>query len=634
MAAPAEKLVPVHDEPGAVQFKYTTSYVALGGGLALGGSGGGGNGAAAAAAEPLSVWEERPQAAEPAKQAPPLEDLEDFISLEEAAPVAQAGTAARGADAAAGGGVGNLLDDYVLLGILEDPAAAATKKAAAAARSQRPELLQRVPWMAALKGIRSPLLRVHQEIVEFCRYLAPSPAEAAARQAAIDRIEDVVTSIWPKACRIEDVVTSIWPKARVEVFGSFATGLYLPTSDVDAVIMGSGCSDVPQGLKALANALARRNMAKNMQVIAKAKVPIVKFEDAETGYAFDVSFDVANGPEAAENVRALMDSLPPMRPLVMVLKVFLQQRELNEVYSGGLGSYALLVMVAAFLQLHPSRVQAGSGYGYKGKRGAAEEIEGSLGVLLVDFLRLYGRALNNQEVGVSCRRGGSYFSKRQKGFFQPDRPFLYAVEDPNDPSNDLGRNSYNISRVRMAFDWAYCQLVAPSEPDVSLLQRIIRLDPVLFERSPPPYDDASPPPPPSGVGKKKRKDKERRRSEEAGGSPSAQQQQQQQQGAESGGGPRQKKKKWRHRERSMSDGDEEEGEAAAAPSGGSGGRWELDESGEDSEDERRHKKRHKHHKHSHHHSRHGKHSGGEAAQRRRQSDPGGGGGGQHTYFFD
>ena len=90
MAAPAEKLVPVHDEPGAVQFKYNTSYVALGGGLALGGGGGGGaNGAAAA--EPLSVWEERPQAAEPAKLPPPLEDLDDFISLEEAAPAAQVG---------------------------------------------------------------------------------------------------------------------------------------------------------------------------------------------------------------------------------------------------------------------------------------------------------------------------------------------------------------------------------------------------------------------------------------------------------------------------------------------------------------------------------------------------------------
>ncbi|KAI7844721.1 hypothetical protein COHA_001808 [Chlorella ohadii] len=606
MAAPAEKLVPVHDD---VQFKYSTSYVALGGGLALGGSGGGGKGGAAAA--PPSVWEERPQTAEPAKLPPPLEDLDDFISLEDAAPAAQAGAAEPAAAAgevqaaAAGGGVGNLLDDYVSLGILEDPAAAASKKAAAAARSQRPELLERVPWMAAFKGIRSPLLRLHQEVVEFCRYLAPSPAEAAARQAAIDRIEDVVTSIWPKA--------------RVQVFGSFATGLYLPTSDVDAVIMGSGCTDVPQGLKALANALARRNMAKNMQVIAKAKVPIVKFEDAETGYAFDVSFDVANGPEvrAAENVRALMDALPPMRQLVMVLKVFLQQRELNEVYSGGLGSYALLVMVAAFLQLHPSRAPAGSGRSYGGSKGklAAEELEGSLGVLLVDFFRLYGRALNNQE---------------------PERPFLYAVEDPNDPSNDLGRNSYNISRVRMAFDWAYCQLVAPSEPGASLLQRIIRLDPVLFERSPPPHDDASPPP--AASGKKKRKD--RRRSEEAGDSP-----RQQQQGEESGGGKRQKKKKRRHRERSLSDGDEEEQGGAAANqagggSGGGGGRWELAESGEDSEGEQRHSKRHKHHKHHkhHHHSKHGKQSkhggGGDAQQRRRKSDPGGGSGRQHVYFFD
>jgi hypothetical protein len=34
-----------------------------------------------------------------------------------------------------------------------------------------------------------------------------------------------------------------------------------------------------------------------LQVIAKAKVPIVKFEDADTGYSFDISFDVANGPE-------------------------------------------------------------------------------------------------------------------------------------------------------------------------------------------------------------------------------------------------------------------------------------------------------------------------------------------------
>ncbi len=67
------------------------------------------------------------------------------------------------------------------------------------------------------------------------------------------------------------------------------------------------------------------------QIIAKAKVPIIKFEDTQSGVNFDISFDAANGPEAAEYVRALMQKLPPMRPLVLILKVFLHQRELNEV---------------------------------------------------------------------------------------------------------------------------------------------------------------------------------------------------------------------------------------------------------------------------------------------------------------
>ncbi|KAL6766406.1 TRF4 [Auxenochlorella protothecoides x Auxenochlorella symbiontica] len=226
------------------------------------------------------------------------------------------------------------------------------------------------------------------EIVELARYLTPLPEEAMQRNAAIQRVRDVV------AC--------IWPEAQVKVFGSFATGLYLPTSDIDAVVLGSGCEDVPQGLKALASALHRKHLAKDIQVITKAKVPIIKFEETESCYKFDISFDVANGPEAAESVRALMDVLPPMRHLVMVLKVFLHQRDLNEVYAGGLGSYALLVLVAAFLQLHPSR-QPSRRFG-KGP-SKPEDLEQNLGILLIDFFRLYGRTLNTYDVREGDRRG-------------------------------------------------------------------------------------------------------------------------------------------------------------------------------------------------------------------------------------
>lgn len=54
--------------------------------------------------------------------------------------------------------------------------------------------------------------------------MSPSPTEHALRLQVVSRIESVVLDLWP--C------------AQVEVFGSFRTGLYLPTSDIDLVVLG------------------------------------------------------------------------------------------------------------------------------------------------------------------------------------------------------------------------------------------------------------------------------------------------------------------------------------------------------------------------------------------------------------
>ena len=66
------------------------------------------------------------------------------------------------------------------------------------------------------------------------------------------------------------------------------------------------------------------------QVVAKAKVPIIKFKEAASSFDFDISFEVADGPVAGEFVAQLMRELPPMKPLILVLKIFLQQRDFNE----------------------------------------------------------------------------------------------------------------------------------------------------------------------------------------------------------------------------------------------------------------------------------------------------------------
>lgn len=213
-------------------------------------------------------------------------------------------------------------------------------------------------------------------------------------------------------------------------------------------------------------------LANFTQVIGKARVPIIKFVEKKSGLSFDISFDVDNGPKAADYIQEAVARWPPLRPLCLILKVFLQQRELNEVYSGGIGSYALLVMLMAMLRnVRESQVSA----------------EHNLGVLLVKFFDFYGRKLNTSDVGVSCNGTGTFFLKSKKGFLNKGRPSLLAIEDPQAPENDIGKNSYNYFQVRSAFGLAFKTLTNPNiilslGPKRSILGTIIRPDPVLLER--------------------------------------------------------------------------------------------------------------------------------------------------------
>ncbi|KAG7957219.1 hypothetical protein I3843_11G163900 [Carya illinoinensis] len=313
-------------------------------------------------------------------------------------------------------------------------------------------------WFRGNYRFKSPMVQLHKEIVDFCDFLSPTLEEQAARDTAVE-------------C-VFDVIKHIWPHSKVEVFGSFKTGLYLPTSDIDVVILDSGLGNPQKGLVALSRALSQRGMAKNMQVIGKARVPIVKFVEKKSGVAFDISFDVSNGPKAAEFIKDAVSKWPPLRPLCLILKVFLQQRDLNEVYSGGISSYALLTMVMAMLQ---------------SLREFQASPEHNLGVLLVRFFYFYGCQLNTTDVGVSCKEAGTFFSKRLKGFTTNGRPFLIAIEDPQAPENDIGKNSFNYIQIRSAFAMAFSTLTNPKVimglgPNRSILGTIIRPDPVLLER--------------------------------------------------------------------------------------------------------------------------------------------------------
>lgn len=158
-----------------------------------------------------------------------------------------------------------------------------------------------------------------------------------------------------------------------------------------------------------------------------------------------------------------------MKPLALLIKYYLKQFGMNEPYTGGLGSYALIIMIISYLQLHKPR---------------AVEKQQDLGVLFLGFLKLYGQEFNYFRTGLSIRDGGYYFPKAQRNWVDWQQPWLLSAEDPCFPENDISRMSYAIMDVRGCLANAYKVLISkePSYSAPSLLCRILLQDEKMMEQ--------------------------------------------------------------------------------------------------------------------------------------------------------
>ena len=356
---------------------------------------------------------------------------------------------------------------------------------------------------------------LHAEILDFCALVSPTAAELSQRSAVV--------------ATLREIITHLWPDARLIVFGSTATGLCLPDSDIDCVVMGyPGCTwrDPSKGsdaeddddgdddddeeeeesrappsrkekqataghLRALGAELRKRGCVSYLEVITSARIPIVKMKDKGSGIPVDICFGQASGIRTARFTKQLIQKWAPLKPLVVLLKNFIYQRGMAETYRGGVGSYLLMLMVLGYLQYAnraSERARAATPLPAKRQRrerddSSDEEEEeekvppqwrslSSLGELLLGFLRFYGTTLNYVEVGISVRGAGGFFSKRKRGgWFNAERPSLLAVENPDVIDADVGRNSFEMARVRRSFTHAFEVLMVVSSAQSEEEQR-------------------------------------------------------------------------------------------------------------------------------------------------------------------
>ena len=75
---------------------------------------------------------------------------------------------------------------------------------------------------------------------------------------------------------------------------------------------------------------------------------------SSTRLTLDITSKSHLGVETVSLVKKLVLHYQELRPLVLVIKQLLNTMRLNDPYTGGLGSYALVIMVAALLQRRQS----------------------------------------------------------------------------------------------------------------------------------------------------------------------------------------------------------------------------------------------------------------------------------------
>lgn len=197
--------------------------------------------------------------------------------------------------------------------------------------------------------------------------------------------------------------------AEVHPFGSFMSGLYLPTADMDLVVTSAsfmrGGPPTYLGAKSwlykFQKFLVMQHMADpgSIEVIAHARVPLVKYVDKLTGLKVDVSFENLGGVDAVDTFVRWKQQYPAMPILVTVIKHFLLMRGLNEPVNGGIGGFTVICLVVSLLQLLP-QVQS---------RSLIPEHH--LGEMLLEFMDLYGRQFRYEVNAISVSRHIGYIRK-------------------------------------------------------------------------------------------------------------------------------------------------------------------------------------------------------------------------------
>lgn len=260
---------------------------------------------------------------------------------------------------------------------------------------------------------------------------------------------------------IKSIVKESDPSVSVHILGSYSSGLAIPTSNLNLQLSlrsfhKDPLSRGPSPGRKVSRTAGHRFLqklqpalldSKSFQsVILEAPIFVLKALHLKTGLEVRIECCPAL-PASTSYIATYLSQFPTLRPLFILLRLALTMRGLETIRTGGLSSYAIFMMIV-----------------YALNQNAADSPRHDIASQLLYILKLYSEA-DLYKYGLSPdpprmfdksivgKKGSS--KARLYGIDvlrkHNERPSDLCLQDPADPTNDLGFGSYAMKHVQEVF---------------------------------------------------------------------------------------------------------------------------------------------------------------------------------------
>ncbi|KAF9365422.1 hypothetical protein BGX34_010049 [Mortierella sp. NVP85] len=306
------------------------------------------------------------------------------------------------------------------------------------------------------------------------------------------------------------------PSLRIDLFGSYTSGLSTQTSDADFTITTDADEQSSEpDIIDLGRAM-REHGYHNVQTIAGARVPIVMFRDPLSLLRCDININQPLGVHNSELIATYRKIDYRFRPLWLAIRKIAKSNNILDGKNGFLSSYALTMMLITFLQnvtrpailpslqlppfedtwMEPSTTTLVNGHsstGHRPRRPRSNMViisaQGcnctfdhnwsryrhfgrsntkTTGELLIDFCYYFGYTFNYSEQEVNPRRGRIQLrpslnrqrrNSAQGTLLSPKEPFI-CIMDPFIQNRNVASacRGSNATKVQRCFQDTYTAL--------------------------------------------------------------------------------------------------------------------------------------------------------------------------------